>query len=104
MQLCSFTLELCLLDSLVVCVHGERMFEGGGQKSAMSPLVWVNLGHGLGGLWIGGLPPLTYPDASFSPQTFIFTDSPDEHLQERLGDCLAGEVVLCWQERLGGHH
>lgn len=43
----------------------------------------------------GDLPPLTYPDASFSPQTFIFTDSPDELLQERLGNCLAGDVGVC---------
>lgn len=77
------------------------MSEDRRQESAtsMSSRVWVNLGHGFGGLWIGGLPPLIYPDATFSPQTFIFTDSPDERLQERLGNCLAG-VLHCWQEKL----
>lgn len=57
----------------------------------MSSCVEVNLGHGFGGLQIGGLPLSTYLDASFSQQTFVFTDSPDESLQERLGNCLAGE-------------
>lgn len=72
---------LCPLTYPPVCVWG---------------LVWSTYppGCGLGGLWTEGFPPPTYPDASLSPQTFIFTDSPDENLQERLGNTSAGVVVL----------
>lgn len=105
-QLGWFTPELCVFESLVVCEHEEGVSEDRGQKSAVSVsrCVWVNLGCGLGELWIGGLPPSTYSDAIFSPQTFIFTDSPDENLQERLGNSSAGVVVLhCGQEKQRGY-